>query len=76
MNFNSLLAFAAPMMEEMEEMKIKNDAKIEEILAEWRETKNYPRKMKKKVRRRLQLDYSLFKWAGDNLFPDFDIFNK
>lgn len=73
MNFNSLLAFAAPMMEEMEDMKIKNDAKIEEILAEWRKTKTYPRKMKKKVRRRLQIDYSLFTWMGNHL-DDFNLF--
>jgi len=75
MNFNSLLAFAVPMMEEMEDMKKKNDVKIEEILAEWRKTKTYPRKMKKKVRRRLQLDYSLFKWMGNHL-DDFNLFNK
>lgn len=70
---STYMSFLAPAIAEMEEMKKKNDAKIEEILAEWRKTKTYPRKMKKKVRRRLQLDYSLFKWAGQHL-DDFDLF--
>ena len=64
---SAYLAFAGPVIAEMSEMKSKNEKKIEEVLDEWRKTKNYPRKKKKAVRKRLQLDYSLFKWMGNNL---------
>lgn len=72
---STYMSFLAPAMAEMQEMKKKNEEKIEQILAEWRETKNYPRKKKKLARKHLQLDYSLFKHFQDTMFPDFDLFN-
>lgn len=54
-------------MNMMNEMKTQSEERKEYILAEWRKTKNYPRKKKKRVRRELQLDYSIACW---NPFKD------
>ena len=62
----------APSLSDMQEMKQKNSDKIEEILEEWRKTKNYPRKKKKAVRKELQLNYSIFKWADETFLNQFD----
>jgi uncharacterized membrane protein YbaN (DUF454 family) len=47
--------FAAPIMEE-----IATSAKWKaKILEKWEESKNFPRKKKKKIRKELQLDWSI-----------------
>jgi len=43
-------------------MRGNNEEKLKEIREEWQRSKNYPRKKKKKVRKRLQLDYQIFSW--------------
>jgi hypothetical protein len=61
-------AMVAPFLQEMEETKQKNKQKIEDILQKYRESVNYPRKKKKLVRKHLQLEYSIFKWAEKELY--------
>lgn len=46
----------------MEVMKANSEKKKKEILAEWEKSKNYPRKKKKRVRKHLQLDWSIANW--------------
>lgn len=55
-------AYFAMGMSMMNDMKTQQEKRKEEILAKWRETKNYPRKKKKRVRKELQLDYSIACW--------------
>jgi uncharacterized membrane protein YbaN (DUF454 family) len=49
-------------MSMLNDMKTQQEERKEQILAEWRKTKNYPRKKKKRVRKELQLDYSIACW--------------
>jgi hypothetical protein len=49
-------------MNMMNDMKTQSEERKKLILAEWRKTKNYPRKKKKRVRKELQLDYSIACW--------------
>lgn len=53
---------------EMEEMKAKNTQKLASIIEQWVESKHFPRKKKKLVRKHLQLEYSIFKWAEESFF--------
>jgi len=46
----------------MEDMKTQSEQRKEEILLKWQETKNMPRKMKKRVRKELQLDWAIANW--------------
>jgi len=46
----------------MKDMKTQSEQRKEEILVKWRETKNMPRKMKKRVRKELQLDWAIANW--------------
>jgi hypothetical protein len=46
----------------MESIKAKSEEKKKWILEEWERSKNYPRKKKKKVRKHLQLDWSIASW--------------
>ena len=43
------------------------EKKIEEVLAEYLTTKDMPRKMKKRVRKDLNLSYGLYNWCIDGL---------
>lgn len=47
----------------MNTMKSHQEEWKEEILKKWRESANYPRKKKKKVRKELQLDWSIACWS-------------
>jgi hypothetical protein len=49
-------------MSMMNDMKTQSEQRKKEILAKWEETKNMPRKMKKRVRKELQLDWSIACW--------------
>ena len=58
-DLGSILAMG---MSFMQDLKTQQEERKEQILAEWRKTKNYPRKKKKRVRKHLQLDYSIACW--------------
>ena len=60
MNKTALVGFALTMAAGVE---INQNEWKERILKEWRMTKNYPRKKKKKVRKSLQLDWSFACWS-------------
>lgn len=63
MNTKSILgAYMVMGLSMMEDMKTQSEQRKEEILVKWRETKNMPRKMKKRVRKELQLDWSIACW--------------
>lgn len=53
--------------DDFKKMDKKNEEKLQEIRDNWILSKNFPRKLKKKVRKSLQLDYNIFSWAKDNL---------
>jgi hypothetical protein len=63
----TLSAFLMMGMSMMEDMKTQSEQRKEEILIKWEETKKMPRKMKKRVRKELQLDWSIACW---NPFDD------
>jgi len=44
-------------------MDVGQDRWKDEIREEWEKSKNYPRKKKKKVRKSLQLDWSIASWS-------------
>ena len=46
----------------MNDMKTKSEQRKKEILAEWENSKNYPRKKKKRVRKELRLYWSIACW--------------
>ena len=50
------ISFAMTMMIEMQENQKRHK---EKILAEWEESKNMPRKMKKRVRKRLNIEWAI-----------------
>jgi len=55
-------------MSMMEDMKTQSEERKEQILQKWEETKKMPRKMKKRVRKELLLDWSIACWNPfDNL---------
>jgi hypothetical protein len=55
-------AYLMTCMGMMESIKTQSEKRKEEILEEWERSKNYPRKKKKKVRKHLQLDWSIACW--------------
>ena len=55
-------AYLAMGLSMMEDMKTQSEQRKEEILLKWQETKNMPRKMKKRVRKELQLDWAIANW--------------
>lgn len=61
--YSHYLSFGIAMMQDMQE---KNEQKLEEIQEEWFRSMEYPRKKKKRVRRRLLLEWSIFSWAKQN----------
>lgn len=50
---------------DMDEMMERNDAKLEQIKQEWINSRSYPRKKKKRVRKHLLLEYEIFSFAKD-----------
>lgn len=46
----------------MEDMKTQSEERKEEILAKWELTKKMPRKMKKRVRKELNVDWAIANW--------------
>jgi hypothetical protein len=54
-----ILGMVMPYINEMEEAK---EEFKERTLQKWKESKNYPRKKKKKVRKILRLDWAIANW--------------
>jgi hypothetical protein len=46
----------------MNDMKTQSKQRKKEILAEWERSKNCPRKKKKRVRKELQVNWSIANW--------------
>ena len=61
--FGSILAIGLNYMKEMEEMEKNWKARIRK---QWQESKNFPRKKKKRVRKELQLEWSIACWNPFN----------
>ena len=49
-------------MSMMEDMKSQSEQRKEEILIKWEESKKMPRKMKKRVRKELNVDWAIANW--------------
>jgi len=49
-------------MSMMEDMKTQSEQRKEEILTKWEESKKMPRKMKKRVRKELNVDWAIANW--------------
>jgi len=49
-------------MSMMEDMKTQSEQRKEEILIKWEESKKMPRKMKKRVRKELNVDWAIANW--------------
>ncbi len=64
MSYQGFLAYGLSMVAAMQQ---RNEEKLREIEEEWVRSMEYPRKKKKKVRKHLQLEYSIFSYAK-NMF--------
>lgn len=64
---STLSGFLMMGMSMMEDMKTQSEERKELILQKWEESKKMPRKMKKRVRKELLLDWSIACW---NPFED------
>jgi capsid protein len=60
--FGAYTLLATPFMTEMKEIEEKQKEHREKILAEWAKSAEYPRKKKKKVRKRLELEWRIANW--------------
>jgi len=49
-------------MSMMEDMKTQSEQRKELILTRWEESKKMPRKMKKRVRKELNVDWAIANW--------------
>ena len=49
-------------MNMMNDLKTQSEERKKQILIEWEKSKNYPRKKKKRVRKELNLDWSIACW--------------
>jgi hypothetical protein len=59
LKFPSSFSFFVPFMNEYFELKDKMEERKQEIIKEWHETKKLPRKLKKKRRKELELDWQI-----------------
>jgi hypothetical protein len=66
-------AYLGTVMAEMSFVKKANTAKLEEIKTKYRESKNLPRKAKKKLRKQLNVEWDIFSFAETFLedYPSF-----
>ncbi len=62
---SSLLGYIYPFVNMMAEMKVRNEEWKERILKQWVESRNLPRKKKKALRKKLELEYSIASWEPD-----------
>jgi len=60
--FGAYTMLIAPFLQEMAEIQEKQEERKKQILVEWEKSKSYPRKKKKRVRKELNLDYSIACW--------------
>ena len=49
-------------MNMMNDLKTQSEERKKQILIDWEKSKNYPRKKKKRVRKELNLDWSIACW--------------
>jgi len=60
--FGAYTMLIAPFLQEMAEIKEKQEEHKKIILSKWEDSKNYPRKKKKTVRKHLQLEWNIANW--------------
>jgi hypothetical protein len=60
--FGAYTYLVMPFIAEMKEIEEKQKEHRERILTEWGKSAQYPRKKKKKVRKRLELEWSIANW--------------
>jgi hypothetical protein len=66
MNMNSsLIGYIYPFVNMMAEMKERNEEWKERILKQWVDSRNLPRKKKKQLRKKLQLEWNIANWEPD-----------
>lgn len=63
--YNSLLGHIYPFVNMMGEMEKRNEEWKERILKQWVESQNLPRKKKKALRKKLELEWSIASWEPD-----------
>lgn len=64
LNSSLYLQYLYPLID----LEVKQLEHKEKILAEWKKSANYPRKKKKAVRKRLNLEYSIVCWNPEYNF--------
>jgi hypothetical protein len=64
-----------PFINDMATREVNKEDRKEQILRQWRETKNFPRKKKKQRRKELQVDWSIVNWNPQFDFGDFNMFS-
>ncbi len=60
MNFNSLVGFFIPFFLMMDNIEEENKKKVQEAIDLYHKSKQYPRKIKKQMKKRALIDYALF----------------
>jgi len=61
-NVSAWTQIVGPFMDELFELQEKMEERKEEIKAEWKKTYSMPRKMKKRRRKELLLDWAIASW--------------
>jgi hypothetical protein len=62
---NSYLPYISLIQSELTHISSRNNEKLEEIIEKYKETKNLPRKRKKKIRKELNQEYSFWYSIGE-----------
>jgi hypothetical protein len=61
-NLGSMAGFVQTGLVFLRDMDDMRAERLEQTIAMWKETQNYPRKLKKKVRKELRLDFAIYSW--------------
>ena len=62
---NMLMPYINMALEMRSDMKEKYDERLKEIFKKWDDSKHLPRKAKKRMRKELQLDFSILEYGKD-----------
>jgi hypothetical protein len=62
---NSYLPYISLIQSELTDISSRNNKKLEEIIEKYKETKNLPRKRKKRIRKELNQEYSFWYSIGE-----------
>ena len=62
---NSYLPYISLIQSELTDISSRNNEKLEEITGKYKQTKNLPRKRKKKIRKKLNREYSFWYSIGE-----------